>query len=87
MPQMPPMDPYMQPGMPPMQPPPPFQGGTAGGPGPNFTDAIAAGYAHATSLNETVDSVPKVEPPSDDKPGVSDNMDDIEARLRALNDV
>ena len=60
------MDPYMQPGMPQMQPPPPYQGDSTGGPGSNFTDAIAAGNVYAYSLTET--------------------MDDIEARLRALND-
>ena len=59
LPQMPPMG-HAYTNLQPMQTPQPYQGGTAGGPGPNFTDAIAAGYAQATSLNETVDSVPKI---------------------------
>ena len=85
LPQMPPMG-HAYTNLQPMQTPQPYQGGTAGGPGPNFTDAIAAGYAQATSLNETVDSVPKDEHPSDEKqdPGVSNDMEIIEARLREL---
>ena len=39
--------------------------------------------------NETVDSVPKVKPLSDEKqnPGESDNIDAIEARLAALSNL
>lgn len=90
MPQMQPMGLNMQPGMPPMQPPPAYQGGTtAGGPGPNFEDAVAAGLAHAESLNSDKDDIPKAGPSGGDKPdpSISNNMDDIEARLKALSDL
>ena len=70
-----------------MQPPQNYQHVTPGGLGPNISDAVAVGYAHENSPNETKDSVPKAEDcPNhcNTEQGKNSEIDDMEERFNNL---